>query len=67
MEDWYHVIWTDKATFKTRLNRQSYYVTWKHNGIIESQHFKPIFTSRRFSISILEAIILGLKEPVHFW
>lgn len=45
---------------------QSYYVIQKHDTIIESQYFKPIFKSKRFFIGIWRAITLDLKGSVYF-
>ena len=66
MEDWYRVIWTDEATFETRLDTRSCYVTRKHGTAMESRYLKPTFKSVRSSIGIWRAITLGSKGPVHF-
>lgn len=66
MEDWSHVIWTDKATLETGLDIQSCYVTRKHGTTMESQYLKLTFKNGRSFIGIWGAITLGLKGPVYF-
>lgn len=66
MKDYYFIIYTDKATFETRLNTKSYYIIQKHNTAMKSQYLKFIFKNERFYICIWGAITLGLKRPVYF-
>lgn len=42
----------DKATFEIDLDTQSYYVTRKHNNIIEYQYLRFFFMSGQSNIDI---------------
>ncbi len=55
-----------KLLFEIRLDTKSWSITHKHSTTIETEYLKLKSNSGRFSITIWEAITLGLKRPVHF-
>ncbi len=66
LEDWLHVIWTDKAKFETGLDTRSCYITRRKGKAMESRYLKLTFKNGRSTIGIWRAIALGIKGPVHF-
>ena len=66
LKDEKRVIWIDEAMLKTDLNSRTCYITHKPGIAMESRYLKPIFKSKQTTLSILVAITLRKKRPVHF-
>ena len=61
-----HVIWTDKATFETKADTCSCYVSRKKDTAIKSKYLKFTFKSGRSTADIWGAIAWSIKKSVHF-
>lgn len=52
--------------FKIDLNRSLYYIIYFKSIVIELQYLKSVFKNMRNNVGIWKAIVLGLKDLLHF-